>query len=408
MPKGESELDRVSLELRQMAKELEFRTTVTTAMLSTLDLDQILYVILSGITSGDGLGFNRAFLFLDQPQGRSLRVVMALGPPGEEEAQQIWSGIRRKRITLSELLPAYETYRSDPGSKELTLRLANFSLPFQRLESLAAAPHQLLIGEEAPLAAVLARCLVSESPFASNALSLYHEVGGPGGEVMRFRFLAIVPLLVGGKLIGAILADNLYSESSVGSEDLKRLHALGNLASLSIDRARLHGKAVGMAEVDGLTGVYNRRFYEQELKRAISACHHGGQSLTIVVFDLDFFKDTNDQHGHLVGDEVLKDVARLLANSVRKSDKVARYGGEEFVLLLPHTTASQGEKVAEKLRNLVRSTPLARGKVRGLTLSAGVASTRGEDSPESLFERADRAMYQAKADGRDRVVVLRK
>ena len=399
------DLLQVRRELNRVTKELEFRTTVTTAMLSTLDLEQILYIILSGITSGDGLGFNRAFLFLVDEARRHLRVVMGLGPNNKQEAERIWATIRRDRVTLSQLLPRYEAYCADQSAHELTRRMGDFSLALERLEPLASAPHSLIIEREASLVGILARCLVNNSPYASNALTLYHTTGGSDGEMMRFRYFAIVPLSMGGKLTGAILADNIYTDTPVSSEMLPLVHGLGNLASLAIERARLHAKTVAMAEVDGLTGVYNRRWYEQELRRSMERCNRSGQALSMVVFDLDYFKRTNDEHGHLVGDEVLKDVAALLQRHVRKSDTVARFGGEEFVVLLENTPLARAGKVARKLCRLVKQSPLAGGKVRGLTLSAGVASTSGDLPSDQLFQRADQALYQAKDQGRDRVVL---
>jgi len=396
------------LELEQLVREVEFRTTITTAMLGTLDLEQILYVILSGITSGDGLGFNRAFLFLVDGAGRALRVNLALGPRSVAEAEQIWDNITRKRLTLAALLERYESHRGEVGRDDLTRRMASFSLPLGRLDSLALSPQALIVEKRAPLASVLARCLVNRSPFATNGLTLVHEVGGVAGEVMEFCNLAIVPLMVADRMIGAILADNCYNRQRVGSDDLRSLAAFGNLAALAIDRANMHAKTVAMAEVDGLTGVYNRRYYQQELERILQqAARHAGQVTSIVVFDLDHFKRYNDEHGHLVGDEVLKDVARLLLANVRQSDKVARYGGEEFVVMLAETPPEAAAQVAEKLRLVVKQAPLAAGAVQGLTLSAGVAGTSGKESVEELFDRADRALYAAKNQGRDRVVVWR-
>ena len=403
-----ADLARTRQDLHAVNKELEFRMAVTTAMLSTLDLEQILYIILSGITSGDGLGFNRSFLFLVDEAGRNLRVVMALGPTSKEAAERIWETMRRDRVSLSDLFPRYEAYRENKLAQALTRQMGDFSLSLDRLEPLASAQHSLFIEKEAPLVGILSRCLMNRSPYASNALTLYHESGGPGQEPMTFRYFAIVPLAVGGKLTGAILADNIYSGTRVRSDMLPLVHGLGNLASLAIDRARLHAKTAAMAEVDGLTGVFNRRQYEVDLQRSMEQCLRSGQPLSIVVFDLDYFKRTNDEHGHLVGDQVLKDVARLIMDNVRKSDRVARYGGEEFVVLLANTSLAAAGKVAEKLCRLVKVTPLAAGLITGLTLSAGVATTQGESSPEKLFERADKALYRAKDQGRDRVVLWEK
>ena len=398
-------LSTAQRDLRAVTKELDFRMAVTTAMLGTLDLEQILYIILSGITSGDGLGFNRAFLFLVDEAGRHLRVVMALGPTNKEAAERIWETMRRDRVSLSDLFPRYDAYRANTSAQALTRQMGDFSLALERLEPLASSQHSLFIDKEAPLVGILSRCLVNLSPYASNALTLFHEPGGPGQEPMSFRYFAIVPLAVGGKLTGAILADNIYSGTRVKSDMLPLVHGLGNLASLAIDRARLHAQTAAMAEVDGLTGVSNRRQYDLDLVRSLERCRRSGQPLSIVVFDLDYFKKTNDEHGHLVGDQVLKDVARLIVDNVRKSDHVARYGGEEFVVLLENTSREAAGLVAEKLCRLVKAAPLAEGLIKGLTLSAGVATTGGETSPEELFEHADRALYRAKDQGRDRVVL---
>jgi len=391
-------------ERERLLRELEFRVGVTSVMLSTLDLDYILYVILTGITSGDGLGFNRAFLFLDDDR-RALKVKLALGPESAEDARRIWSELEREHINFSELLPRFDGFRQDTASQSLTRKMAAFAMPLNHLESLAVSTQTLILAAEAPLSAVMARCLLNQSPFASNSLTLIHEVGGGAGEVLELRNVAVVPLLVEGVLMGAIVADNRYSARPVDSEALRSLHALGNLAALAIDRARLHARTVAMAEVDGLTGVYNRRYYAQAVEQAIERAGHSGQSLSVVVFDLDHFKRFNDQYGHLVGDELLKGVAKLLVEHVRSTDVVARYGGEEFVVLLKETSAEGALSVAEKLRTTVQHHPFVDGLVEGLTVSAGVACTTGNESPEELFQRADRALYRAKEEGRNRVRV---
>ena len=404
LDKALADLCATRLDLRRVQKELEFRMAVTTAMLGTLDLEQILYIILSGITSGDGLGFNRSFLFLADEAGRYMRVVMALGPTSKESAEQIWETMERDRVSLTDLFPRYEAYRANPSAHALARQMGDFSLALERLEALASAQHSLFIEKEAPLVGILSRCLVNLSPYASNALTLYHD-RGPGRKPITFENFAIVPLAMSGRLIGAILADNFYSGTRVRSDMLPLVHGLGNLASLAIDRARMHAKTVAMAEVDGLTGVNNRRQYAVDLERSMERCKSTGRPLSIVVFDLDYFKRTNDEHGHLAGDQVLKDVAKLFVDNVRQSDRVARYGGEEFVVLLESTSLEIAGKVAEKLCWLVKSTPLAEGKVCGLTLSAGVATTKGTCTPDELFENADKALYRAKDLGRDRVVL---
>jgi diguanylate cyclase (GGDEF)-like protein len=397
-------LPLLTSELNRLTRELAIYKSVTSAMLGTLDLEQILYVILSGITSAEGLGFNRAFLFLDDEAGRALRVVMALGPSSEAEARQIWEEMRDENLTLDELLPRYEAYRQDERAHRLTRWLGHAVLPLDRLWSLAASREDMEEQDEVELIPALARCLVERASFASNSLTLRHLPPHLGAQGLSFRYLALVPLAVGGRLLGAILADNIYSSTPVDKDCLVLLDGLGDLAALAIDRARLHAKTVAMAEVDGLTGAYNRRFYDEELQRAMEACRRSGQPLSAVVFDLDHFKRTNDAYGHLVGDEVLKHVARTIKENVRQSDKLARYGGEEFVLLLRDTGQARAGQVARKLCRLIKETPVKGTPVKRITLSAGVSTSRGEDHPTSLFDRADRALYDAKNSGRDRVV----
>ncbi|MBK8479877.1 MAG: diguanylate cyclase [Proteobacteria bacterium] len=390
-----------------LLQELEFRMVVTTAILSTLDLDYVLYVILSGITSRDGLGFNRAFLLLDDDEGRTLKVRLAVGPRTGEDAERIWTEIEREEVNFPDLLPRFEAFLQDTASQALTSEMSSFSVPRNRLEALAATALQADEEGEAQLVGVLARCMLNGTPWCSNALTLLHEVGGSAGRIIELRHVAVVPLMVEERLIGAIFADNLFTGHSVATEELRSLHALGNLAALAIDRARLHQRTAAMAEVDGLTGVYNRRYYGAAVERALESASRSGECVSIVLFDLDHFKRCNDQHGHLVGDEVLKDVARILTGGVRGSDVVARYGGEEFVVLLRSTGQDAAVQVAEKLRDKVKESPLAGDVVKGVTLSAGVATTAGGESAHAFFDRADRALYRAKLAGRDQVVLAR-
>ena len=159
----------------------------------------------------------------------------------------------------------------------------------------------------------------------------------------------------------------------------------------------------GLAHRDGLTGVYNRRAIDERLAQEVARARRTGQPLSVLMIDVDHFKRVNDTLGHAGGDRVLQGVAARLAAACRASDVVGRYGGEEFVLLLPDTTGEGACRVAEKLREAVRS---AHDLPCPVTMSAGVASTADGHLPESglLLRAADDALYAAKAAGRDRVV----
>jgi diguanylate cyclase (GGDEF)-like protein len=160
--------------------------------------------------------------------------------------------------------------------------------------------------------------------------------------------------------------------------------------------------------LDGLTGIANRRHFDELLVREWRRAMRQGSELAILMCDLDFFKQYNDAYGHLEGDECLRQVALTLVTSVdRGGDRVARYGGEEFIAVLPETTLAGAQFVAEKMRQAVSQLNLqhADSPFRHVTLSIGIASgiPLPASEPQTIVGAADRALYQAKQEGRNRV-----
>jgi diguanylate cyclase (GGDEF)-like protein len=147
---------------------------------------------------------------------------------------------------------------------------------------------------------------------------------------------------------------------------------------------------------DPLTGVSNRRALDESLADLFATLHRYGHTLSIAHYDIDHFKQINDRHGHLHGDEILRQVAKAIDDSARDTDLVSRYGGEEFVVVMPNTNLIGASIFSERLRQQIeRSLPV--------TVSAGVAEAIDADTPQTLLARADSAMYGAKSDGRNRV-----
>jgi diguanylate cyclase len=156
------------------------------------------------------------------------------------------------------------------------------------------------------------------------------------------------------------------------------------------------------ARTDSLTGLSNRRAFDDELKRRFSEYQRKGTQCTLVLLDIDFFKKFNDTHGHQVGDEVLRSVAKVLAAQSRGEDVPCRYGGEEFAVILPGTEAAKACKVAERIRAAVEeSTTLCEGKTLKVTCSLGVSQFLTEDDIARLIRRADDALYTSKKAGRN-------
>ena len=155
---------------------------------------------------------------------------------------------------------------------------------------------------------------------------------------------------------------------------------------------------------DNLTGLSNRSAYVEYVEKELARTRRHELNLSLVVCDIDHFKSINDTFGHLSGDKVLKLVAGCIEKNVRVSDFVARYGGEEFVIMMPETSLQDATKAADKVRKAIDECAFHfKAKPVSITASFGVAQIREDDSIDTLFERADKALYKAKQGGRNQV-----
>jgi diguanylate cyclase (GGDEF)-like protein len=182
--------------------------------------------------------------------------------------------------------------------------------------------------------------------------------------------------------------------------DAALVQSFAGHVALALDNARLYKEMRHSAHTDGLTGLYNRRYLYQELERELARSRRYGHPLSLVICDLDNFKNYNDQYGHLAGDDLLRELGDMMKNYIRKSDTAFRYGGEEFAIILPHTDQHSALILSERLREAVSSKSfLIREKLQigHITISIGVASYP-EDAIEvdSLINLADMALYDAK------------
>ncbi len=224
--------------------------------------------------------------------------------------------------------------------------------------------------------------------------------------------VAILPLMRERKLMGSLNLGSGDPQRFTDQHATDILEHLGVIASFalenSVNRARLRLSGL----TDALTDWHNRRYLEVRLTEEVARAQRSGQWLSCLMIDIDHFKQVNDTHGHLAGDEILREVARRIASQVRGSDVAARFGGEEFVVLLPDTEERLARNLAERVRRVVRATPIRADEETALTVtvSLGVAAIRPKrlsepaDQGRALIEAADAAMYRAKKTGRDRVL----
>ena len=163
-----------------------------------------------------------------------------------------------------------------------------------------------------------------------------------------------------------------------------------------------------LATTDAVTGLYNRHYLTTHMDTRMEAAQKQGKDLSILMMDIDHFKKVNDTYGHAVGDKVLKEFAARIGRNIRGVDLAARYGGEEFVVMMPETPADWALMIGNRLREEIANTPFDFGQPEGgilVTVSIGVATSKPDQTPAQLLEEADKALYAAKAGGRDQVVV---
>jgi two-component system cell cycle response regulator len=228
--------------------------------------------------------------------------------------------------------------------------------------------------------------------------------------------VALLPLVRQGRVMGCLnlgSSDSRRFVNGSGTDLLERLTAIISIClenTLNVERLKHTGLT------DALTGINNRRFFDQRICEEIERARRHQKTLSCLFVDIDYFKKINDSYGHQNGDKVLRSVAALLNEQMRRSDILARYGGEEFAILLCNTNIDAAEEIAERLRLTFHTAPQVgiNNEEIPVSVSIGVATTDPKQNPEldieqqadSLIARADKALYEAKKAGRNRVCLL--
>lgn len=360
------------------------------AMRSTLRLDEILYIILTSVTAHEGLEFNRAMVFLVNEKENKLEGRLGIGPDSGEDAHNIWKYIEKTKQTLHQLLSAYKEFgrRTDSHLNNL---VKNIRLPLDTASG------------------VLAKTVLERKPFNiinTDAKSAIEEKD-PVIALFNSEYFITVPLLAKDRVVGVMVVDNFYSKRPITEDDIWKLTMFANQAGLAIENSQEFERTLILSNTDRLTGLWNFGYFRHQLNEDIKRAHRFNRYLSLLMLDLDFFKEFNDTFGHLAGDKLLQQIADILKNTCREVDVVARYGGEEFAIILPETFKEKAYSSAERIRKLVASTHFPHselGQPKRVTISIGVASFPHDASTsEALIGAADKALYAAKKTGRNRV-----
>jgi len=292
---------------------------------------------------------------------------------------------------------AYSLLLLDEASGRLTVKAA-FGLPEERTHTLSLALGEGISGFVAEKARPL---LVPDVSVDERFLerSCFPEHGA---------FLCVPLQIKRGPVIGVLNAHKPEPQAFTRG-DIEQFQAVANQVAVALENAQLYQRTKELSSRDELTGLFNRRYFFENLETEIQRARRYRRSFTILMLDLDQFKHYNDTHGHLCGDQVLRQVAELLLGNTRRADVVARFGGEEFVIMLPEIDRQAGALVAEKIRVKLSQYPFhGRERQPGgqLTVTIGLgAYPFDSDNGLELVDVADRALYVGKRQGGNRVVL---
>ena len=226
------------------------------------------------------------------------------------------------------------------------------------------------------------------------------------------RHIAVLPLKNNEEIIGAIAS---YSSlGKLSTTEIDYLEELTKQAATTIQRATAYSEILKHATLDALTGLNNRRQFEIRIKQETARSQRKDTILCGIMLDIDYFKKVNDTYGHAAGDCVLKGVANIITKTLRDYDIPCRYGGEEFFILLPMTHIDETILVAQRLRQAIESTPIDIREAKNpetstisVTASFGVTMYNPQETPEEFYQRTDKALYEAKINGRNKVIAYR-
>lgn len=381
------EITKLKAELERTKMELGILYEISNAMRSTLKLDEILYIILTGVTAHIGLGFNRAVLFLVNDKDLFIEGKMAIGPDTGEEAGRIWTQIEHEKMDLEELISAFQSSKQ-VGQSGFKREAQNMRIPLRDKDKSLLA---LVALEGMPLH------LTRET---MQSYKQDHIV-----QLFKSEEMALIPLKAKDKVIGIVVADNFITKDPITKNDIRMLTLLANQAGLAIEDSQLYEKTVLRAHTDSLTELWNHGYFQYLLQSELEKAKATQKPLTLVTLDIDDFKVYNDTLGHQAGDQILRDLANLLKDRSRKMDHVCRYGGEEFMMIMPQAEKKEAFQIAERLRETIKISPFSHEEIlpsKHLTVSIGLATfPENASTPSELIAAADKALYEAKHKGKN-------
>jgi diguanylate cyclase (GGDEF)-like protein len=388
----EHQLDKLQEDLKKSKAELWLLHEIGRAMRTTLNLPEVLYIILSAVTSQEGLGFNRAMLFLADKNRNMLSGEMAIGSTSAEEAYGIWKQIADEKLSFDKLVEMYHRVESHVTKTALNNIVKEIRLP---------------INENG---GILSLCFLEGMNFEANTKEGRQNLKDSILDRLKVEFFVCVPLKGKRQAQGVLLVDNMVTKKPITKDDVRVLSMFADQAGLAIENAHLYEEVKFQAHTDSLTRLWNHGYFQNALAEFLKKAQEHNLVITLAMIDLDNFKTYNDILGHQKGDVALREIASVLKRSMRAEDLVCRYGGEEFAIIMPNIVKSGALNIIERLRYAVENafqrihkedaTPV-------LTISAGIASFPSDArDKEELIRKADEALYKSKSMGKNKTTLF--
>ncbi|MFB0525997.1 MAG: diguanylate cyclase [bacterium] len=344
-------------DLRIAHQKLKDINEITEAMRSTMELGQVLGLIMRDIRKE--LDFDQVFLYRFEEVSNK-KLLKCIAYPGAIESEK---GISRFNISIEER----------PGIISLSIK--------------------------------------ERKPYIVEDARADSRVEPPIINELKLKSFAVIPIVVKNEPLGSLIVSQSKLKRKITEEDFAPLLLFANQVGIAIENAKLHKETKELTRVDELTQVYNQREFQRRLPEDIELTRRYAHFLSLAMLDIDDFKHYNDANGHLAGDTVLKQLSQILTGNLRRTDAPFRYGGEEFAVILPATSREGALIILEKVRKEVENFPFEqREKQPGgnVTVSIGIATYPIDTKKaEDLVNCADKALYRAKAMGKNKTCLYK-
>lgn len=367
------------------AKLLNLYKEVSVFLQQTTDLNRILHIITTSITTSHGLGFNRAIVLLTNDNETVLKGTIGAGSTNAREEFKVWEKTAEDHFKLTDLID--NVIVDESIHYEICKQVKDIEIPLH-------------------LNSFLNQVMESHKPYHVKSVNLTDKEQHLLYTLFDMKEFVILPMINYHHKIGVLIIDNIVNKRPISTEAIDSVIPIVNQAAIAIQQSYLYSQIENMALKDGLSGLMNLRALEKKLDSFYTS--ETWHNLSCVMIDIDYFKNYNDKNGHILGNQVIKKLANLMISNTRAGDFSFRFGGEEFTILLPHTLLDEAILIAERLRIAVEKTafPKAYNQPFGfVSISLGVASTLNltAQTPEDLITAADRALYYTKSLGKNQV-----